>query len=83
VLWNAKIEALRNVGLEVLEIVKKKNTAELWDACDNLDDACETCHVQFWYPGEHAYLQKLDRKLEDMYGPAMHFGAPVPISPMK
>ena len=32
VLWNAKIEALRNVGLEVLEIVKKKNTAELWEA---------------------------------------------------
>src|ERR1041384_1947344 len=27
VLRNAKIEALRNVGLEVLEIVKKKNTA--------------------------------------------------------
>src|SRR5216683_7245577 len=32
VLWNAKIEALRNVGLEVLEIVKKRNVDELWDA---------------------------------------------------
>ncbi len=46
VLWNAKIEALRNVGLEVLEIVKKRKTAELWDASDNLDRACEACHLQ-------------------------------------
>jgi hypothetical protein len=71
VLWNAKIEALRNVGLEVLEIVKKKNVNELWDAADNLDQACESCHVAFWYPGEAEYLKKLDKKLDDLYGPRM------------
>jgi len=54
VLWNAKIEALRNVGLEVLDIVKNKRVDELWDASDNLEQACETCHVQFWYPNEPA-----------------------------
>src|SRR6476659_11037816 len=64
VLWNAKIEALRNVGLEVLEIVKKRNTAELWDAADNLDRACEACHLQYWYPGDPALLEKVDRQLE-------------------
>src|SRR5262245_35099908 len=37
VLWNAKIEALRNVGLEVIEIVKRKDVNELWDAAENLD----------------------------------------------
>src|SRR5438094_7230820 len=37
VLWNAKIEALRNVGLEVLDIVKRRDVKELWDASDNLD----------------------------------------------
>ncbi len=68
VLWNAKIEALRNVGLQVLEIVKKKNADELWDASDNLDQACESCHVQFWYPGEGALLKRLDRRLEELYG---------------
>lgn len=68
VLWNAKIEALRNVGLEVLEIVKRKDAKELWDAADNLDQACESCHVAFWYPGEGALLKKLDKKLEDLYG---------------
>jgi hypothetical protein len=68
VLWNAKIEALRNVGLEVLEIVKRKDVKELWDAGENLDQACENCHLAYWYPGEKALLQKLDRRLEELYG---------------
>jgi hypothetical protein len=68
VLWNAKIEALRNVGLEVLQIVKKKDANELWDAADNLDQACENCHLEYWYPGERAFLNKLDRRLLELYG---------------
>lgn len=69
VLWNAKIEALRNVGLEVLEIVKRKDVDELWDAAENLDQACEQCHLEYWYPGEKVLLKKLDARLEDLYGP--------------
>ncbi|MBI3492721.1 MAG: hypothetical protein HY047_13230 [Acidobacteria bacterium] len=68
VLWNAKIEALRNVGLEVLEIVKRKDVKELWDAGENLDQACENCHIEYWYPGDKALLKKLDRRLEELYG---------------
>jgi hypothetical protein len=68
VLWNAKIEALRNVGLQVLDIVKRKDAKEMWDAADNLDQACEACHLEFWYPGEKAFLQKLDKRLDDLYG---------------
>ena len=67
VLWNAKIEALRNVGLEVLEIVKKKKVDELWDAGGNLDHACESCHIEYWYPGDKAVLQKLDRRIQEWY----------------
>jgi hypothetical protein len=66
VLWNAKIEALRNVGLEVLDIVKKRKTEELWDASYNLDQACETCHIQYWYPGDKALLEKVDRRLREL-----------------
>ena len=75
VLWNAKIEALRNVGLEVLEIVKKKNVKELWDAGENLDQACESCHLIYWYPGDKALLKKLDRRLDELYGPTGQLGA--------
>ncbi|MGB7218968.1 MAG: hypothetical protein WBD07_09170 [Vicinamibacterales bacterium] len=57
VLWHAKIEALRNVALEVLEIVKNKDVDELFAAGEDLDKACESCHLEYWYPG--------DRKLVD------------------
>jgi hypothetical protein len=67
VLWNAKIEALRNVGLEVMEIVKKKQVDELWDAGENLDQACETCHIQYWYPGDKALLEKVDKAIQRRY----------------
>jgi hypothetical protein len=62
--WNARIEALRNVGLEVLDIVKRKDVNELWDAGENLDKACENCHRSYWYPKEDAaFYQKLERSL--------------------
>ena len=67
VLWNAKIEALRNVGLEVMEIVKQKKVDELWDAGHNLDQACESCHIQYWYPGDVALLQRIDREIQERY----------------
>jgi len=76
VLWNAKIEALRNVGLEVLEIVKNKKADDLWQASDDLDDACETCHVAYWYPGEGKLFKKLDRRLEELYGAPTRPAAP-------
>ena len=64
--WNARIEALRNVGLEVLDIVKRRDANELWDASDNLDQACEACHRSYWYPGETPdYYRKLDRRLQE------------------
>ena len=69
VLWNAKVEALRNVGLQVMDIVKRKDTKELWDAAENLDNACESCHLIYWYPGDPALKKKLDRRLEELYGP--------------
>ena len=70
--WNARIEALRNVSLQVLQIVEKKNTQELWDASDNLDAACESCHVNYWYPNEAALFKRLDKRLNDLYGDQMN-----------
>lgn len=65
--WNARIEALRNVGLEVIDIVKKKDVKELWNAAEDLDQACEACHRSYWYPGENLeYYRRLDRKLRDL-----------------
>lgn len=64
--WNARIEALRNVGLEVMDIVRRKDVNELWDAGENLDRACEQCHRSYWYPGEDArFYKQLNDRLAD------------------
>src|SRR4051794_37804589 len=67
VLWNAKIEALRNVGLGVLEIVKKRDVNALLEAGGDLDVACENCHLEYWYPGEKTTMPKLDERLQQLY----------------
>ena len=54
VLWIAKIQALRNASLEILEVVKKKDVEALWQAGGDLDQACEACHLEYWYPGDKA-----------------------------
>ena len=65
--WNARIEALRNVALEALDVAKRKDVAELWDVGENLDNACEACHRSYWYPGEGAeFYRKLRRRLDDL-----------------
>jgi len=65
--WNARVEALRNVALEALDVVRRKDVNELWDVGENLDKACEACHRSYWYPGEGAeFYQKLRRRLETL-----------------
>jgi hypothetical protein len=54
------------VGLEVLEIVKRRNADEMWEAGDNLDQACEACHILYWYPGDKALLERVDRGLREL-----------------
>ena len=69
VLWNAKIEALRNVGLEVLE---RSSSARTRTSCGTPTTIstrrAENCHLDYWYPGEGEFLKKLDKKLDDLYG---------------
>jgi hypothetical protein len=61
VLWDAKIEALRNVAKEVLEIVEKKDATALFEASEDLDAACESCHLEYWYPGDRKIVEE-DKK---------------------
>src|SRR4029077_1907889 len=62
VLWDAKIQALRNVALEVMEIVKKRDAKELFEAGENLDKACEACHLEYWYPGDRKAVEEDERQ---------------------
>lgn len=64
--WNARIEAMRNAALAVMEIVKKRDTQAMWDAGEFVDQACEACHRSYWYPGENAaFYRRLRSRLDD------------------
>jgi cytochrome c556 len=82
--WNARIEALRNVGLQVLQLAKTKNTKELWDASENLDEACEACHRSYWYPKEdNEFYRTLDRQLKQIPNPKFGARATAPTAPSR
>jgi hypothetical protein len=62
VLWNAKIEALRNAALEVIDIVNRKDVDDLFAAGEDLDKACEGCHLEYWYPGDRKAVEEQERQ---------------------
>jgi hypothetical protein len=72
VFWDAKVQALENVGREVLDVVKNKDVDQLFAAGEDLDHACEDCHLVYWYPNELQFLDKIDRRLEELYGSEMN-----------
>jgi hypothetical protein len=45
-------QALRQVALKTLDAVDAKNPQRVFDAGGEIDEACEACHVVFWYPPE-------------------------------
>ena len=61
ILWDAKIEALRNAALEVLDIANRKDVKALFEAGADVDMACEGCHLEYWYPGDRAAVEE-DRR---------------------
>jgi hypothetical protein len=50
--WNKYANALQDIALKTLTVVKKKDTAALFDIGGDLDMACENCHLEYWYPDE-------------------------------
>jgi hypothetical protein len=44
--------ALRNVALEQLTAINHRDVAALSKAGEALDNACESCHLTYWYPHE-------------------------------
>ena len=62
VLWDAKIEALRNAALEVMEIADRRDAKALFEASADIDMACENCHLEYWYPGDRAAVEEDKRQ---------------------
>lgn len=44
--------ALHDVGAETLAAIDQRDVQGMMKAGEELDAVCESCHVQFWYPGQ-------------------------------
>jgi hypothetical protein len=67
VLWDAKIEALRNVAKATLDAVNRKDVNAVFQAAADLDVACENCHLEYWYPGDRPTVER-ERKARATFG---------------
>jgi hypothetical protein len=45
--------AMGVVGQQMLKAIDARNPQALMDAGAALDEVCESCHLKFWYPGQH------------------------------
>jgi hypothetical protein len=50
--FNKYANALQDLAVKTLKIVAKKDTQGLFDIGGDLDQACENCHLEYWYPDD-------------------------------
>ena len=62
VLWDARIQTVRNAALQAIDVIEARNTEELWDVGENIYTACQNCHYDYWYPDQRELLQDLQEQ---------------------
>ena len=49
--------ALHDAGVEALAAIDAKNADKLSDAGETIDNACENCHLKYWYPPDAVKIE--------------------------
>jgi len=61
--WLTHVNGLRIEAEKVFDIVEKRDVDGLFNVGADIDKACETCHLEYWYPGDRdAVLKDRDSK---------------------
>lgn len=50
--WNRYVDDLRAVALASLLPVRSRDPEVLFKVGGDIDEACEACHLEYWYPGD-------------------------------
>jgi len=52
--WNAFAHVLHGIAMETVDAIDERDTDKIFlDVGGRLDEACESCHVVFWYPEQN------------------------------
>jgi hypothetical protein len=63
-LWYKHADGLRTAALEAVRVAKAHDFDGLFKVGDQVDKACEACHLEYWYPGDReAVLKDLNSKI--------------------
>jgi hypothetical protein len=65
--WNRHADELRTVAVASLAPIRAHNTDALFQIGADIDRACESCHLEFWYPGDKKAVLE-DQKKRVTYG---------------
>jgi hypothetical protein len=50
--WRARAKALHEAGLEALKAADAKDPDKVFEIGEQIEEACENCHRNYWYPNE-------------------------------
>jgi hypothetical protein len=57
--WHKKADGLYEAASQLLKAAEKKDTEGILDYGNKLDEACESCHINYWYPKQTQILKDL------------------------
>lgn len=50
--WNRLAQALHDEASKALQAIETKDADALFGSGDQIDGACENCHLKYWYPNQ-------------------------------
>lgn len=50
--WNSRAKALHEAGVSVLKAIDAKDPEQVFALGEQIEEACENCHRNYWYPNE-------------------------------
>ncbi len=56
--FNAFAQKLTDAAMIALKAVDSRSVDGLYEAGDAIDQACENCHLNYWYPGPNSPVRK-------------------------
>jgi hypothetical protein len=60
--WAKYADGLREAAVESLKVIKARDAKGLFNVGDTIDKACESCHLEYWYPGDKKAVLEDQRK---------------------
>jgi hypothetical protein len=58
-------DELQKTALEALDAAKKHDVNGLFEVGDDIDMACEGCHIEYWYPKDSAARAAYEQAVKD------------------